>query len=160
MRNQGIKLIYLLIIIICVFGCKKSIYYNLQGNWSMIESDKYHEIKIKDSTIRIFKYTFDFSYIQNNYKIKDDTFFLNIKNDKIYKYKYLINKINDYTYQLESTRDTIFLIKRHESDFTFDKITGDILDTQFHIHFNDRLVKTLDSMNIEVPKLNRILYNE
>ena len=43
---------------------------------------------------------------------------------------------------------------------TFDKITGDILDTQFHIHFNHRLINTLDSMNIEVPRLNRMLYDE
>ncbi|MFT5875290.1 MAG: hypothetical protein ACI8WT_004273 [Clostridium sp.] len=160
MKNQKTKFAYFLIAITFIFGCKEVVNYNMKGNWSMVTSDRYYEIKIKDSTIKTYNDNFEFWYTEKEYKIKNDTFLLNKSKNNIYENEYLINKINDFIYILETNNDTIFLIKRKESDLTFDKITDSLTNHQFQKNFNQRLINILDSMKIKPPRLNRMLYDQ
>ena len=124
----------------------------------MISSERYYEIKVSDSTIRLYRDGFDYWPIDKKYKTSRDSFFLNENANKEYRNRYAILPINDTIVQLKASNEDIYLIKRKESDFTFDQIVDSITEMQFQQAFNARLVKTLDSMQIKLPRLNRMLY--
>lgn len=159
MKEQRINTLFLLFMIVSIVGCSKP-NYSLKGNWSMISSNRYFEIKVSDSTIRIFQDGFDYWPLDKRYKTENDSLFLKSNREKKYINKYSIVRINDTIFQLRGDRDDMTVIKRNNNDFTFDQIVDSITEMQFQREFNRRLVKTLDSMQIEVPRLNRMLYDQ
>lgn len=145
--------------LVSIAGCNTSTY-NLEGNWSMISSNQYYEIQIGDSTIRTYRSGFDYWPIDKKYETRSDSFFLNKNTKDKYANTYIIIPMNDSVVTLRARNEDIILIKRKNTDFTFDKIVDSITDMQFQRVFNARLIKTLDSMDIKVPRLNRMLYEQ